>query len=82
MPITFIDKYVPSQFSIVGSPDADILPDGWIGAEQDFIDLYYSQGGKGQYSKGNRLANFTHNGIAQIPYKRILIRHKKGGQEV
>lgn len=77
VPVSFIDKYCPEQFEIVGCADADVLPEHWIGATKEFVELYFEQGNTGQYSEGNRLANFIHNGIANIPYKRILIRKKR-----
>ena len=86
VPITFLDKYNPDQFEIVGCADANVLPDGWKGAPKHFIDLYYSQGNTGQYQEGNRLACYiTKDGIAKIPYKRVLIKNKhpeqsKGGR--
>lgn len=75
VPVTFVAKYCPEQFQIVGCADADVLPDGWVGAPQDFVDLYYEQGNTGQYTTGNRLACFIDaEGNAKIPYKRILIK--------
>lgn len=74
---TFLEKYNPEQFEIVGSVDAGILPDDWKGLEQDFIDLYYQQGNTGTLHVGNRLAGYIDNdGNAVIPYKRILIRKR------
>ena len=43
VPISFLDRYCPEQFEIVGCPDADVLPDGWEGMPQWFIDAYYNQ---------------------------------------
>lgn len=78
VPITFMDKYNPDQFEIVGCADANVLPDGWNGAPARFIDLYYKQGNTGQYQEGNRLACYIdHDGNAKIPYKRIIIRRKE-----
>jgi hypothetical protein len=77
VPITFLDKYNPDQFEILGCADANILPDGWIGAPKHFIDLYYAQGNTGQYQEGNRLACYiTNDGKAKIPYKRVIVRNK------
>lgn len=78
VPITFISKYCPEQFEIVGSIDADILPDGWKGITNDFVKIYYEQGNTGSIREGNRLANYIDgSGNAVVPYKRILIRRKK-----
>lgn len=77
VPITFLDKYNPDQFEILGCADANILPDRWVGAPKHFIDLYYAQGNTGQYQEGNRLACYiTNDGKAKIPYKRVIVRNK------
>ena len=79
VPITFLDKYCPEQFEIVSASDFaidDII--GWHGVTQEFCDLYYNQGNKGQISVGWPLPYYVNiEGKAIIPYKRILIRHKK-----
>lgn len=76
VPITFLDKYNPDEFEIVGCADANIVPSGWRGASKEFVDLYYQQGNTGQYHEGNRLACYIKNGRAKVPYKRILICRK------
>ena len=77
VPVTFMDKYNPKQFEILGCADADIVPDQWRGMSADFVKLYYEQGNTGSYKEGNRLACYRKNGIAKVPYKRILIRRRK-----
>ena len=74
VPITFLDKYCPTQFRIVGSADADITPKNWKGMTKEFVKLYYEQGNTGSYKEGNRLCSLIDNGIAKVPYKRILIQ--------
>ena len=77
VPISFLDKYCPDQFEIIGNVDANVVPSGWKGMSQQFVDLYYAQGNKGQITKGNRLAHYiSSTGNAVVPYKRILIRKK------
>lgn len=77
VPITFLEKYCPEQFQIVGCPDADVLPDDWGGLTKEFVSLYYSQGNTGQYSEGNRLASYVDEmGLAKIPFKRVLIKRR------
>ena len=77
VPISFLDKYCPEQFEIIGNVDANVVPSGWKGMSQQFVDLYYAQGNKGQIAKGNRLAHYiSSTGNAVVPYKRILIRKK------
>ena len=63
------------DFEIIGCPDANVLPDGWRGMTKEFVDLYYAQGNTGQYQEGKRLAYYvTKDGMAKVPYKRILIK--------
>ncbi len=76
VPITFMDKYNPDQFKIVGHPQSGILPDGWEGVSQDFVDLYYSQGNRGAIKEGWINPVFVKDEKAVIPYQRILIRNK------
>ena len=77
VPLTVI-FYNPQQFDIIGCADANVLPNGWNGMTKEFVDLYYSQGGTGQYQVGKRLAYYiTKDGKAKIPYKRILIKLKR-----
>ena len=79
VPISFLDKYCPEQFEIVSASDFAINDiEGWHGVTQEFCDLYYAQGNKGQISVGWPLPYYVDNdGMAVIPYKRIFIRHKK-----
>ena len=75
VPITFLDKYCPKQFEIVGCADADIVPNGWQGMTAKFVEMYYKQGNTGSYKEGNRLASYIdNNGMAKVPYKRLLIK--------
>lgn len=78
VPITFLYKYCPTQFEIVGCADADIVPTDWKGMSAEFIETYYAQGNTGSYKSGNRLACYIDiDGSAKVPFKRILIRRKK-----
>lgn len=77
VPITFLDKYNPEQFEIVGCPAANVLPQGWQGMSKEFVDLYYAQGGTGQCQVGKRLEYYiTSDGKAKVPYRRILIKRR------
>lgn len=78
VPITFIDKYCPTQFEIISSSDFAVEDiEGWQGVSEDFYNLYYEQDNKGQIQIGWSLPHYVENGVAKIPYKRILIRRKK-----
>ncbi len=77
VPITFLDKYSPEQFEIIGNGQtmADELGIKPVG--QNFVDDYYKQGNKGQInSKWNNLVYRVGEKVV-VPYQRILIKHKK-----
>ena len=78
VPITFLGKYCPTQFEIISASDFAVNDiEGWKGVSEEFYNLYYKQGNKGQIQIGWPLPHYIENGIAKIPYKRILIRRKK-----
>ena len=79
IPITFMEKYNPDQFEILGTSDNGIVPDEYKttpGLSKKFVDDYYKAGGKGSYKEGNPTAGVYKNGIASMVYKRIFIRNK------
>ncbi len=79
VPITFMDKYNPEQFEIIGQGQGnlyrELTPDG---LSQEFVDNYYKSGGKGTIKQNHPVLGYYNNtGKAIIPYMRILIKHKK-----
>lgn len=79
VPITFLDKYNPEQFEIISmSRDAP----GYTGMRKEFLDDYFAQGGTGSMKPGHPdLGYYTADGRAIVPYRRILIRPKRGGND-
>jgi hypothetical protein len=80
VPITFLDKYNPEQFEILGTSDNGIVDEKFKttpGLTQQFVDDYYRGGGTGAYKEGNPTAGFYENGIAKMAYKRIFVRHRR-----
>ena len=80
VPISFLDKYNPEQFEILGTSDNGLIDDEFkttLGVSQKFVDNYYRNGGTGAYKEGNPTAGYYENGIAKMAYKRIFIRHIK-----
>ncbi len=79
VPITFLDKYNPDQFEILGTSDNGLV-DGQFkttpGLTRQFVDDYYKGGGTGAYQEGNPTAGFYANGLAKMAYKRVFIRHR------
>lgn len=61
VPITFLDKYCPEQFEIIGVSTGDIAKT--LGITKNY---------RGRYD-----IQFTKNGVPQCPYERLLIRKLK-----
>jgi hypothetical protein len=80
VPITFLDKYNPDQFEILGNGQTMANELGIRPVGQKFVDDYYAQGNKGQISaKWNNLVFHIGEKVV-VPYQRILIRHKKASK--
>ncbi len=80
VPISFLDKYNPDQFEILGTNDNGIIDDRYKttpGLTKKFVEDYYEAGGTGAYKEGNPTAGYYEDGIAKMVYKRIFIKHKK-----
>lgn len=75
VPITFMDKYSPDQFEILGLSIGTLFDGRPLGKE--FMTAYRAQGGTGHYSENMiGLALFDLDGKAKVPYGRVLIRNK------
>ena len=80
VPISFLDKYNPEQFKILGTSDNGIIDDKYKstnGLTKQFVEDYYKAGGTGAYNEGNPTAGYYENNIAKMAYKRIFIKHKR-----
>lgn len=77
VPVTFLDKYNPDQFEIIGnSDDSEMMRE--IGVNtlgREFINEYKASGGTGHYSPGMRMLGLREP-KPRVAYKRILIRHR------
>ena len=79
VPITFLDKYNPEQFEILGTSDNGLVDDEFKttpGLAKRFVDDYYKGGGTGAYQEGNPTAGLYQDGVARMAYKRIFIRRR------
>lgn len=76
VPISFLEKYNPEQFEILGlSRDMDIPTKTGIKAE--FVRKYFESGGTGQIMEGHPdTVYYDRENKPTIPYRRIIIRHK------
>ena len=85
VPITFIGRYNPEQFEILGLGAGEIFKElnGTI-LGQEFLDAYLENGGKGNYVANQYvLGYYNDKDEPVIPYMRILIKKitKKKGED-
>ena len=76
VPISFLDKYCPEQFVILGlSRDADLY--GKHGMHAQFVRKYFEQGNTGQIMEGHPdLGYYDANGRTIVPYRRVIIQRR------
>ena len=86
VPISFLDKYNPDQFEILGCANytgpygSDHLGVGRIGKE--WMAKYREAGGRGRYAESmTNLVYYSTDGVAKYPFSRILIRHRNPERE-
>ena len=79
VPISFLDKYCPEQFEIVGidskeqSEELGIKPIG-----EEWVMKYKAAGGTGHITANMRnIVYIDSNGKPHAPYTRLLIRHRR-----
>lgn len=74
VPISFLDKYSPEQFEILGLSRYTKTQ----GMSKEFVDAYYKSGQTGQISEGHPdLCYYDNNNRPVVPYMRVLIKLKK-----
>lgn len=78
VPITFLGKYNPEQFEIVGNMDDHEMNRelGVLPISEAFIEGYRAVGGTGAQRAGGYWVGLTDP--HRFPFKRIFIRHRKG----
>ena len=77
VPITFLDKYNPDQFEIIGAETNDFAEQlGIQPIGKEWLARYRSVGGTGHYTANMRNLVMTHKGKPKKAYFRILIRNK------
>lgn len=79
VPITFLDKYNPEQFEIIGQGQGNLYRElSSKGLNKKFVVDYYKTGGTGSIKEDHPvLGYYDINGKATIPYMRIVIKNKK-----
>ncbi|WP_404464681.1 adenine-specific methyltransferase EcoRI family protein [Micrococcus antarcticus] len=73
VPITFLDRFNPEQFEIVGMSRFTKT----TGMSKKFVDDYYASGQTGQIHEGHPdVGYYDRDGKPVVPYRRIFIRHR------
>ncbi len=77
VPKSFLTKYCPEQFKIIGyEREDDNIQVGIQRMPEEFLKIYREQGGKGHYTKGMKmLCYIDSDGNTKIPFSRILIKY-------
>ena len=74
VPISFLNKYNPEQFEIVGMSRFTVTS----GMSKEFVEAYYASGQTGQISEGHPdVGYFDEENRPVVPYRRIFIRHRQ-----
>ncbi len=78
VPVSFLEKYCPEQFEIIGSLNiAEFMPTP-VKLGEEFVRLYRRQGGTGHVSTNMYgVWYYEKGGRVKLPYSRILIRKKQ-----
>ncbi len=79
VPITFLDKYNPNQFEIIGQGQGNLYREMTEkGLNKKFVEDYYKSGGTGSIKEDHPvLGYYDKNKKPIIPYMRIIIKNKK-----
>lgn len=82
VPITFLDRYGPEQFEILGlSNVGDLLP-GAQAVGREWVNLYRANGGRGHVSPSMKpLIGTDKEGKPVLYYRRLIIRNKMLNKE-
>ncbi len=78
VPRSFLDKYCPDQFEIIGVDSTDFAEElGIAPIGEEWIQKYKAAGGTGHMTANMRNLVLTVDGVPKISYARILIRKKQ-----
>ena len=78
VPVSFLDKYNPDQFEIIGLTANSETMDTPVQLGSAFMKDYREQGGPGHFSDNMYgVCYYDQEGNAKVPYGRIIIRKKQ-----
>ena len=76
VPISFLEKYNPEQFEIVGSSDLPDTLEGVTILGKEWIEKYKAQGGTGHYTANMKSIGYSADGKYRIIFSRLIIKIK------
>lgn len=77
VPITFLQKYCPEQFTIIGLTCTAETMDKPVQLGDAFMKKYKEQGGTGHFSSNMYgVCYYDNDGKAKVPFARIIIKKK------
>ena len=76
VPITFLDKYNPEQFELIGSSDLSETLDGIKILGTEWIKKYREQGGTGHYTANMKSVGYSAEGKHKIIFSRLIIKNR------
>lgn len=77
VPISFLGRYNPEQFEIIGESDLPETLDGIQCLGDEWIKKYRNHGGTGHYTAGMKSLGFSGNGKNKIIFSRLIIKRKQ-----
>jgi hypothetical protein len=79
VPITFLNKYSPDQFEIIGQGQGNLYRELTPkGLSSKFVEDYYEMGGTGSIKEDHPvLGYYNRDGKTVIPYMRMVIKIRK-----
>jgi hypothetical protein len=81
VPISFMEKYNPNQFDLIGSSDISDTLEGIQVLGSEWIKKYKEQGGTGHYTANMKSVGYSGDGKNKIIFSRIIIKNKHPEKE-
>lgn len=77
VPISFLEKYNPEQFELIGSSDIPETLEGVRILGKEWINKYKEQGGTGHYTANMKSIGFSGEGKYKVIFSRLIIKNKE-----
>lgn len=75
VPISFLERFNPEQFKLIGSSDISDTLDGITILGKEWIENYRKQGGTGHYTANMKSIGYSADGKYKIVFSRLIIKN-------